>query len=153
MAQQYNLPPSSFDAEEANVNARFGQLNVVVNGDISATTLRAGIISSRARILKVFAFRATAGAGVGAGGSTDVDVNVEPLGGSDASILAAAIEFEQSDGDGLSLIATPSTAAAGWDGVGVLVEPGAVVSVVVDAIEAGATPPTGLVVSIQYQLC
>lgn len=154
MSQDYNLSPSAFAADEANINARFGQMDVHINGNLSTGTRFAGVVTARARILGVFAFRGTAASGVGAADSTDVDVNVRPLGGSNASILsAAAIEFEQSAGNNQSKVATPSESAAGWDGVGVLVQPGAVVSVDVDAIEAGATPPANLLVSIKLQYC
>ena len=154
MAERYNLAPSDFDAGAANIQARLGQFNVNIDGNLSTGLRLAGCVPSRIRILKVVAYRATAGAGIGAGGSTDVDINVRPLGGANASIMPAnAIEFEQADGANLTIVRTPNEALAAWDGTGIVVEPGAVVSVEVDAIEAGATAPTGLSVSIQYQLC
>lgn len=148
----YDQAPSEVDASGSVTQARFDCFSVAINGNLSTGVRYAGVVSTRMRILSVHAFRGTAGAGGGAGGSTDVDVNVKPLGGSSASILPAnAIEFEQSGGDGLSLVSTPSPLAAGWDGLGVLVEVGGVVSIEVDAIEAGATPPTNLVVTIKCQ--
>ena len=155
VVNDYSQAPSSVDATGSVTQARFDSFVAHINGNLSTSNaLLAGVVPSRLRILGVRAFRSTAGAGVGAGGSTDVDVNVRPLGGANASILPAnAIEFEQADGNALSKVATPSASAAGWDGVGVLVEAGGVISVEVDAIETGATAPTGLVVTILCQYC
>jgi hypothetical protein len=154
MANDYSQAPSSVDATGSVTQARFDNFSVNIDGNLSTGARLAGVVTSRLRVLGVRAFRGTAGAGDGAGGSTDVDVNVRPLGGSNASILPAnAIEFEQADGDALSKVATPSASAVGWDGVGVLVEAGGVISVDVDAIEAGATAPTGLSVTILCQYC
>lgn len=154
MAVGYDPAPSEVDASGIMTQARIDACNVVINGNLSTGVRYGAVVTSKLRILSVHAFRGTAGAGGGAGGSTDVDVNVKPLGGADASILAAAaLEFEQADGDALSLVATPSPLAAGWDGLGIVVDVGGVISVEVDAIEAGATAPTNLVVSIKCQYC
>lgn len=149
-----DISPSVFDDSGIQKQARYGQIPLVVNGAISAVTLDAGMLPYRCRIVGVRIYRAVAGSGVGAGGSTDIQVSVQPFGSDTAgNILSASVEFEQSAGDDLWLDGVLNTALDNWDGEGLFYNFGAIVRVVIAAIEAGATPPSGLVASLLYQAC
>ena len=156
MSDPANVPlaatPSEIDFSGITNQARIAPIQVVLTGNLSATTLLGGIIPYKCRIVGVRGFRLTAASGGGAGGATVVDVNRRILGGANASILSAPMSFANASGSALSVVGSLNTALTGYDD-GVIVNQGDVISVDIDSIEAGATPPAGLIVVVQCQAC
>ena len=140
-----NASPSDLEAAGVPKLSRVRHLEFEAVGTISAATLKKRVyITEPGRLLSISSFRRTAASGMGAADSTDVDVN---LNGS--TILSATIQHENTSGNNDHLAAALKTNHAAYDGFGIVVAPGDYLDVDVDAIEAGATGPSGLFLDIK----
>lgn len=135
-----NASPSELEAAGVHKLARVQFIEFDVLSTIATGTLKKRVyITEPGRIVSISSFRRTAASGMGAADSTDVDVN---LNGS--TILSDTIQHENASGNNDHLAGALKTNHAAYDGYGIAVAVGDYVDVDVDAIEAGATAPSGL---------
>jgi hypothetical protein len=140
-----NASPSDLEAAGVPKLSRVRHIEFEAPSTIAAATLKKRVyFTEPGRILSISSFRRTAASGVGAAGSTDVDVNLNG-----ATILNATIQHENASGDDDHLAAVLKSTHAAYDGYGIAVAVGDYLDVDVDAIEAGATAPSGLFLDVK----
>lgn len=140
-----NASPSDLEAAGIPNLTRIRHVEFEAPSTIAAATLKKRVyFTEPGRILAISSFRRTAASGVGAADSTDVDVNLNG-----ATILSATIQHENASGNNDRLAASLKTTHAAYDGYGIAVAVGDYLDVDVDAIEAGATAPSGLFLDVK----
>lgn len=140
-----NASPSDLEAAGVHKLSRVRHLEFEAVGTIAAATLKKRVyFTEPGRIMAISSFRRTAASGMGAADSTDVDVNLNG-----ATILNDTIQHENASGNNDHLAAVLKTTHAAYDGYGIVVAPGDYLDVDVDAIEAGATAPSGLFIDVK----
>lgn len=140
-----NASPSDLEAAGVHKLSRVRHIEFEAVGTIAAATLKKRVyFTEPGRIMAISSFRRTAASGMGAADSTDVDVNLNG-----ATILNDTIQHENASGNNDHLAAVLKITHAAYDGYGIVVAPGDYLDVDVDAIEAGATAPSGLFIDVK----